>query len=106
MHVKLTANYYLTTEHAKSRFDQPVLVNRATGQAFLPSDALAAYESWEKMPAAKVVNKMASWRNFAEEERRLIERFSGIQRHTEAPVHKTRHESDGSRSLTLKWLSR
>jgi len=80
MHVKLTASYYLTTEHAKSRFGQPVLVNQATGQAFLPSDAFAAYESWQIMPATQVVSIMASYRNFAKEERTLIDRFLGIQR--------------------------
>lgn len=106
MHVKLTATYFLTTDHAKSRFDQPVLVNRATGQAFLPSDAFAAYEFWQIMPADQVVNKMAAWRNFSEEERRLIERFLGVQRQPEAPGRKTRDDSGGPRSLALRWLSR
>jgi len=106
MHVKLTATYFLTTDHAKSRFGQPVLVNRATGQAFLPSDAFVAYESWQKMSATQVVNKMASWRDFSEEERKLIERFLGIQRQPEVPGSRTRDESDTPRSLTLKWQSR
>ena len=106
MFVKLTANYFLTTDHAKSRYDQPVLFNRATGQAFLPSDKFAAYESWLVMPAAQVVQKMASWGEFSEEERRLIERFLGVQRQIEVPGRNTRDESSISRSLTRKRLSR
>lgn len=106
MHVKLTATYFLTTDHAKSRFGQPVLVNRATGQAFLPSDAFAPYESWQIMQAAQVVNKMTSWRNFSREEHRLIEQFLGIHNLPEAPATETKGESRGSFSPRLKWLSR
>jgi hypothetical protein len=106
MQVKLTATYFLTTDHAKSRFGQPVLINRTTGQAFLPSDAFIAYESWGKMPAAQVVNKMASWRDFSEEELTLIELFSGIQRQPEVPRPRREDVSGSPRSLTLKRLSR
>jgi hypothetical protein len=106
MLVKLTATYFLTTDHAKSRSGQPVLVNRATGQAFLPGDALVAYESWPKMPASQVVNKMATWRDFSGEERRLIELFVGIQRQPEAHTRNTREESGTPRSASLKALSR
>lgn len=105
MIVKLTANYFLTTDHAKSRFDHPVLVSRATGEAFLPSDSFQAYESWQKMPATQVVNKMASWRDFSMEERKLIERFLSIQREPEVPGRKTRDASDTPRPLTFKWQS-
>jgi hypothetical protein len=104
--VKLTATYFLTTDHAKSRFDQPILVNKATGQAYLPSDSLAAYESWPLMLATQVVNKMASWRDFSGEERRLVERFLGVQSQPEVPGRRTRDESGSPRSLTLNWLSR
>jgi len=106
MHVKLTATYFLTTDHAKSRFGQPVLVNRATGQAFLPSDAFAAYESWQIMQAAQVVNKMSSWRNFSKEERTLIEQFLGVHSQPGVPAPQTRDEPRGPRSLGLKWLPR
>jgi hypothetical protein len=88
--VKLTATYFLTTDHAKSRWNQPVLFNKATGQAFLPHDILAAYESWPKMPATQVVNKMACWRNFSGEERHFIERFLGIQAQRPLSAPKTR----------------
>ena len=106
MQVKLTANYFLTTDHAKSRSGQPVLVNRATGQAFLPGDALVAYDSWPKMPASQVVSKMASWRDFSGEERRLIELFVGIQRQPGAPTSKMTEESGTPRSVSLRALSR
>lgn len=102
MQVKLTATYFLTTDHAKSRFGQPVLVDRATGQAFLPGDKLAAYESWQVMPAAQVVQKMASWRNFSEEERRLMELFTDLQSQIEVPGRTPTDESSISRSLTLR----
>jgi hypothetical protein len=91
MFAELTATYFLTTDHAKSRFDQPVLVNRATGQSFLPSDTLVAYDFWPEMPAAQVVRKMASWRDFSDEERRLIDEFVGTQRQTEVPRQRARH---------------
>jgi len=76
--VKLTATYFLTTDHRKSRLDQPVLFNKATGQAYLPNEAFVAYETWPIMPATQVVTKMATWRNFSGEERYFIERFLGI----------------------------
>ena len=95
-HVKLTATYFLTTDHAKSRLGQPVLFNKTTGQAYLPNDTLAAYESWPVMSAAQVVNRMASWRNFSGEERHLIERFLGI--HRREPV--------SSPKARVEWLSR
>ena len=106
MQVKLTATYFLTTDHAKSRSGQPVLLNRTTAQAFLPSDAFVAYESWQKMPAAQVVNKMASWRNFSQEERRLIEWFAGIQRQPEVPGRRTKDDSRSQHPLTSNRQSR
>jgi len=106
MLVKLTATYFLTTDHAKSRFDQPVLINGATSQAFLPSDAFAPYESWPVMSAAQVVAKMTSWRDFSGDERRLIERFLEIQHQAEAPTSKMREDPGTRRSVSLKALSR
>ena len=91
-HVKLTATYFLTTDHAKSRLGQPVLFNKATGQAYLPNDTFAPYESWPLMSATQIVNRMASWRNFSGEERHLIERFLGIHRQEPVSSPKTRVE--------------
>jgi hypothetical protein len=104
--VKLTATYFLTTDHVKSRWDQPVLFNKATGQAYLPNDTLAAYESWPRMPATQIVNKMASWRNFSGEERGLIERFLGIYPQRPASVPKTGMESRSFNPSPSRWLTR
>lgn len=90
--VKLTATYFLTTDHAKSRLNQPVLLNKATGQAYLPNEILAPYESWPKMSATQVVDKMAYWRNFSGEERHLIERFLGVYRKGALSIAKSRKD--------------
>ena len=104
--VKLTANYFLTTDHVKSRLGQPVLLSKATGQAYLPNDTFSAYESWPKMAASQIVNKMATWRNFSGEERGLIERFLGIYPPRGASVPITKMESMSLNSLPGKWLPR
>lgn len=90
--VKLTATYFLTTDHVKSRSNQPVLFNKVTGQAYLPHETLTAYESWPKMPATEVVSKMACWRNFTGEERYFIERFLGVFRQGYVPTRKKMEE--------------
>jgi hypothetical protein len=95
--VKLTATYFLTTDHTKSRSNQPVLFNKATGQAYLPNERFVAYESWPVMPATQVVNKMATWRDFSGEERLLIERFLDKHRHGPALTPKTGVERLSSR---------
>ena len=104
--VKLTASYFLTTDHAKSRLDQPVLFNKATGQAYLPSDIFAPYESWPMMQASQIVNKMASWRNFSGEERQFIARFIGTYYPGPGSRSKTIMESGTSHSFQSKWPSR
>jgi len=90
--VKLTATYFLTTDHAKSRWNLPVLFNKATGQAYLPDEAFVAYESWPLLPATQVVNKMATWRNFSGEERLFIERFLEMYAQGPASSQKPRAE--------------
>jgi hypothetical protein len=104
--IKLTATYFLTTDHVMSRWDQPVLFNKATGQAYLPNDTFAAYESWPKMTATQIVNRMALWRNFSGEERGLIERFLGIYPQRPAAVPKTGIEFRSFTSPPGKGLSR
>jgi hypothetical protein len=104
--VKLTATYFLTTDHVKSRWDQPVLINKATGQAYLPNDTLAAYESWPRMPATQIVNRMALWRNFSGDERGLIERFLGIYPQKPASAPKTGMEYRPFNSPPVRLLSR
>lgn len=104
--VKLTATYFLTTDHVKSRWDQPVLFNKATGQAYLPDDTFSAYESWPKMPATQIVNRMALWGNFSGEERGLIEQFLGIYPQRPASVPKTGKEYRPLNSPPVRLLSR
>jgi hypothetical protein len=106
MQVKLTANYFLTTDHAKSRFGQPVLVDRATGQAFLPSDAFAPYEFWQTMKADQIVKRMASWGTFSKAEQGLINQFLGFDNPPESPASKERNEPRDHQPVTLKWQSR
>jgi hypothetical protein len=105
MQVKLTATYFLTTDHPEGKYDQPVLINRATGQAFMPYDAFVAYESWPVMSATQVVSKMSRWRDFSAEERRLIEQFLGIEHQDELPISKVRKGSDTSHSVSSRMLS-
>jgi hypothetical protein len=106
MQVKLTATYFLTTDHAKSRFGQPVLVNRSTGQAFLPSDAFAPYESWQIMKADQVVKKMASWGTFSKAEQGVIDQYLGFHNPPEGSVTKEGEASRDTRPLRLKWQSK
>jgi hypothetical protein len=95
----------LTKDHLKSRFGQPVLVSRATGQAYLPDDTFAPYKTWPRMPATQIVNKMAFWGNFSGEERELIERFLVSYPQMVASPPKTRMESNSLNSLPGRWLS-
>lgn len=45
MQVNLSGSWELSTDHAASSYGQPVLVNRATGEAFGPGDILKPYPS-------------------------------------------------------------
>ena len=77
MEVKLTANYVLTDEHSRSRLHMPVLVNLRTNEAYNPSDLLEAYPGWGKQQARDVVKRMVNGKNFSDQEKFFIERFTG-----------------------------
>jgi hypothetical protein len=77
MTVKLTPSNVLTTEHKRSVFGLPVLVNLRTGEAYMPSEVLEAYPSWGKMQARDVVRLMVKGKTFTDKERHFIERFTG-----------------------------
>jgi len=77
MEVKLTANYVLTDEHSRSRLHMPVLVNLRTNEAYNPSDLLEAYPGWGKLQARDVVKRMVNGKNFSDQEKFFIERFTG-----------------------------
>jgi hypothetical protein len=77
MEVKLTPNYVLTDEHSRSRLHMPVLVNLRTNEAYNPSDLLEAYPGWGKLQARDVVKRMVNGKNFSDQEKFFIERFTG-----------------------------
>ena len=77
MEVKLTPNYFLTDEHSRSRLHMPVLVNLRTSEAYNPSDLLEAYPSWGSLQARDVVKRMVNGKNFSDQEKFFIERFTG-----------------------------
>jgi hypothetical protein len=77
MEVKLTANLILTDERGKSALKMPVLVNLRMNVAYNPSDQLEAYPSWGKMQARDVVKRLVNEKIFTDQEKYLIERFTG-----------------------------
>lgn len=76
MTVTLTPSYELTTENASSSYGQPVLVKRATGEAFGPGDILEPFPSWGLMPAARAVARMAKTASLDDEEQALVAKFT------------------------------
>jgi hypothetical protein len=46
MEIILAPSRILTTDHAASSYNQPVLVHRGTGEAFGPEDIVQCYPSW------------------------------------------------------------
>ncbi len=62
MRVPLSPSFELSTEHAASRYGQPVLVHRTSGEAYGPADLLRAYPSYGYLPAAHVVARLAGAR--------------------------------------------
>jgi len=75
--VKLTHSFVLTTEHKRSVFGLPVLVNLRTGEAYMPTEVLETYPSWGKMQARDAVRMMAKGKTFSDKERHFMERFTG-----------------------------
>lgn len=68
----------LSTEHAACSYGQPVLVNRATGDAYGAGDIVQAYPSYGFMPAAAAVRRMAATATLTHEETELVERFTRL----------------------------
>ncbi len=75
--VKLTPSFVLTTEHERSFFGLPVLVNLRTGEAYMPTEVLQAYPTWGKMQARDVVRLMIKGKTFNDKEQHFVERFTG-----------------------------
>lgn len=70
-------SWKLTTDHAASSYGQPVLVNRATGEAFGPGDIVQCYPSWGYLPAALAVDRLAAAESLDDEQIALVSRFTG-----------------------------
>jgi hypothetical protein len=75
--VQLTPGFILTTEHERSFFSLPVLVNLRTKNAHMPTEVLVAYPTWGKMSARDVVRLLVKGKTFNDKERHFIERFTG-----------------------------
>ncbi len=75
MKVLLTPTWELSDERAKSSNSQPVLVNRATGEAFGPEDIAEPYPHWGLKPAAVHVTRMIEEKRLSGEALEFAQRF-------------------------------
>ena len=81
----------LSTEHAACcSYGQPVLVNRATGDAYGAGDILKPYPSWPFLPAAAAVARMAATATLTHEETAIVEQFTRLR--TRKGVPKARQD--------------
>ena len=70
----------LTNEHPASSYGQPVLVKRATDEAWGRLDVVEMYPSWGLMLAVHAVERAAAaMPKLTDEERRFIASFTGEQ---------------------------
>jgi len=74
--VNLSGSWELSTDHAASSYGQPVLVNRATGEAFGPGDILKPYPSYGFMPAAEAVRRLSKTADLDADGRDLVAKFA------------------------------
>lgn len=78
MRVNLSGTWELSTDHAASSYGQPVLVNRATGEAFGPADIVKPYPSYSFMPGTQAVRRLAKTVKLDAESQRLVAKFTGL----------------------------
>ena len=78
MQINLSGSWDLSTDHAASSYGQPVLVNRATGEAFGPGDILKPYPSWGFMVGAEAVRRLAKTAKLDAEGRNLVAKFADL----------------------------
>ena len=74
MKVPLITPFELSSEHGRSVYGSPVLVNCKTGEAYGPTDSVKFFD-WPTMLAQLAVRRMALTRNLTIEELRFIDRF-------------------------------
>ena len=77
MKATLSPSWELSTEHAGSPAGQPVLVDRATGDAYGPDDVVESYPRMGWMPAALGVQRLAQAAELDAAQRALVARFIG-----------------------------
>lgn len=77
MKVTLSPSWELSTDHAASSYGQPVLVNRATGEAYGPGDIVRPYPSHGSTTAAEAVRRLAKTARLDADGQALVARFVG-----------------------------
>jgi hypothetical protein len=75
MKLRLTPSWELSDERAGSSYVSPVLVNRATGEAFGPGKILEPYAHWGLKPAAVHVVRMSETKKLSGDEMKFVRRF-------------------------------
>jgi hypothetical protein len=75
MTAHLSPSWLITTEHAQSKDDLGVLVNRQTGKAYGPDDTLSDYASFGPQPATSVVERLARGARLDDKQREFVARF-------------------------------
>jgi hypothetical protein len=71
----LAPSWVLTTEHAACSSGQPLLVDRSTGDAYGPDDIVQPYNTWNVIPAAEAVVRLAETQALNAEAQALVSRF-------------------------------
>ena len=77
MKALLSPSWELSTEHPASRHDQPVLVNRSTGEAFGPGEVFTLSPTHGDTLAADGVRRLAKTAHLTVKGRALVARFVG-----------------------------
>jgi len=77
MKATLSPNWELSTDDAASRYGQPVLVNRTTGETFGPGDKVKMYPSHRFAKAAGAVARLAERAKLNVDGDALVARFVG-----------------------------
>ena len=77
MSATLSPTWEISTDHAGSSYDQPVLVNRGTGEAYGPGDIVMLDPSHGFTQAAKAVRQLARMATLDAEGAALVARLVG-----------------------------
>ena len=80
MQVTLSGTWALSTDHAASSYEQPVLVNRPSGDAYGPGDIVQLYPSYGFLPAADGVRRLAKTAKLSADGRLMVATFARVGR--------------------------